>query len=64
MKLKSGQKLPRLSAIHAGILLALAGSQVLAQEAGDANAEADSEAAKPLEEIYVLGTRRTDRSVT
>ncbi|HEU5136924.1 MAG TPA: TonB-dependent receptor [Steroidobacteraceae bacterium] len=64
MKLKSGQKLPRLSAIHAGILLALAGSQVHAQEAGDANAEAESEAAKPLEEIYVLGTRRTDRSVT
>jgi iron complex outermembrane receptor protein len=62
MKLKTGQKLPRLSAIHAGLLLALAGSQVHAQEAGDANAEAD--AATPLEEVVVLGSRRTDRSVT
>jgi iron complex outermembrane receptor protein len=60
MKLKSAQKLPRLSAIHAGILLALAGSQVHAQEAGDASLQ--EEAARPMEEVVVLGTRRTDRS--
>jgi len=61
MNLTSGQKLPRLTAIHAGILLALAGSQLHAQEAGDTSAQ--EEAARPLEEVVVLGTRRTDRSV-
>ena len=61
MKLKPGKKLPRLSAIHAGILLALAGSQVHAQEAGDAKLSQRQES--PGRNL-VLGTRRTDRSVT
>jgi iron complex outermembrane recepter protein len=67
MKLKTGQKLPRLSAIHAGLLLALAGSQVHAADAADASdasEQGESATGDAQQEIVVLGTRRTDRSVT
>ncbi len=63
MKLKSGQKLPRASATHAGLLLTLAGSQVLAQEADEAKSDVQKDT-DVQEEVVVLGTRRTDRSVT
>ena len=54
---------PLASTIHTGLLLALASSQ--AARANDANtlAEAETEGAVQ-EEVVVLGTRRTDRSVT
>ena len=63
MKLKSGQVLPRASAAAAGLLLTLAASQVLAQEA-DAQTEADVQKDTDVQdEVVVTGTRRTDRSV-
>lgn len=58
MRRKSEYRLPRGSQAFAGALLSLAVSQVLA----DAAAATDEERAR--EEVVVLGTRRTDRSVT
>ena len=62
MKLKPEKAPPLVRTLRASCSH-VAGSQVHAQEAGDAIAEA-AEAGKPLEEVVVLGTRRTDRSVT
>jgi iron complex outermembrane receptor protein len=62
MKPKPGVKLPGASAALAGLLVALPVSQVLADEAG-AQAEGDVQE-DVQEEVVVLGTRRTDRSVT
>ncbi len=60
MKLKSGQMLPQASGALAGVLLTLAVPPVFADEA-----EADMHSAGEVhEEVVVLGTRRTDRSVT
>lgn len=64
MKLKPGQVLPRSSAALAGLAITLAVSQVQAQEA-DAPADGDAQTTADVqEEVVVLGTRRTDRSVT
>ena len=63
MKPKSGVKVPRASATLAGMLLTLAGSHVLADEA-DAPQDGDTQSDGAVqEEVLVLGTRRTDRSV-
>jgi len=62
MKPKSGLKFTRASAALAGLLVALPVSQALADEA-EAGLEGDAQEGVQ-EEVLVLGTRRTDRSVT
>ena len=61
MKPKSGVKLPHASAALAGLLIALPVSQALADEP-DAQGAGDMQEGVQ-EEVLVLGTRRTDRSV-